>query len=160
MGAMPAEAAASAEAHPSATPGSATVGSIRIEGGFVRAMLPGQKVGGGYLTIVNTGVDADRLLSVSTDAARRGSLHEMEMSGDVMRMRELAGGIDIPAGGSVSLSPGGTHLMFTEVDRPFATGTAVEVTLVFERAGPVSVVLPVAAPGAKAAGGIHDGHRP
>jgi hypothetical protein len=143
----PAKVAASAG---SEATGAATAGSIELSGGFARAMLPGQKVGGGYITIANTGDRPDRLLSVSSPMAGGGSVHEMTMKGDVMTMRELKEGIEIPAGGTIALAPGSTHLMFTEVAEPFAQGGVVPVTLTFERAGTVELSLPIAAPGAKA----------
>lgn len=131
-------------------------GSIAITGAFARAMLPGQKVGGGYLTIANTGGAADRLLSVASPVAGSVALHEMAMKGDIMTMRPLQGPLDIPAGGTVELKPGATHLMFMDVGTPFAKGATIPVTLTFETAGKVEVELPVAAAGAKDA--EHAGH--
>ncbi|KQT54014.1 MULTISPECIES: DUF1775 domain-containing protein [unclassified Aureimonas] len=136
--------------------GSAVAGPIEVSAGFARAMLPNQKVGGAYLTIANTGTSPDRLLSAASEAAGSVDIHEMEMKGDVMTMRPFDGPLDIPAGGTVELKPGSTHLMFTDVATPFKQGDTVKLTLIFERAGAVELTLPVAAVGAK--GADHSGH--
>lgn len=141
---------ASSASDPAKT-GSASAGAIAVTAGFARAMLPGQKVGGGYLTIANTGSAPDRLLSAASPVAASVDLHEMEMKGDVMTMRPLEGPLDIPAGATVDLKPGSTHLMFTGVTPPFSQGGAIPLTLTFEKAGEVRMTLPVAAAGAKAA---------
>lgn len=127
-----------------ATDGAATtIGDIAISSGWARAMLPGQPAGGGYLTISNKGTEADRLLSVSTPAAGKAEVHEMKMTNDVMTMRPVSGALEIPAGGAVELKPGGLHLMFMQVKTPFAEGATVPLTLEFEKAGKVDIVLPV-----------------
>lgn len=137
--------------------GSATVGDLTVTGGFVRAMLPNQPVGGGYLTIRNTGAADDRLVSVATPRAGGGEMHEMAMQGTVMRMRALPEGIALPAGATVVLKPGGLHVMFTRVGTPFRTGETVPVTLGFEKAGKLEIVLPVLPAGAMpAAHAMHD----
>ena len=127
--------------------GSATLGDLAISGGFVRAMLPNQPVGGGYLTIHNGGTAPDRLVGVSTQVAGAGALHEMSMTAEVMSMRPLPDGIALPAGATVALTPGGLHMMFTGVTAPFKAGGTVPVTLSFEKAGKVEVDLPVLAVG-------------
>ncbi len=126
----------------------AVVGDLRIWDGFTRAMLPGAKVGGGYLTIVNPGSEADRLISMASPAAGRVELHEMAMEGEVMRMRALKDDLTIPPGETISLAPGGKHLMFFDVAEPFRQGAGIAVTLTFEGAGTVDIVLPVLSPGA------------
>ncbi|MGE6740097.1 copper chaperone PCu(A)C [Allorhizobium pseudoryzae] len=123
------------------------LGSLSLSAAYLKAMLPGQPVGGGYVTIANAGAEADRLVSVSSPRAGTVELHEMSMTGDVMVMRPLANGIEIPAGATVELKPGGFHLMFMKVATPFAKGDTVPVTFVFEKAGKIEVELPVAAAG-------------
>lgn len=121
------------------------VGSIQISGAFLRAMVPGAKVGGGYVKLENAGSEADRLVAASSPAAKRVELHEMTMENDVMKMRQLKDGIALPAGGAVELKPGGLHLMFMDVVKPFKEGDSVPVTLEFEKAGKVDVTFNVAA---------------
>lgn len=118
-------------------------GDLELSGGYVKAMLPGQPVGGGYLTIHNGGGTADRLVSVSSPAAAKVELHEMTMKDNIMRMRELKDGITIGAGATVSLAPNTLHMMFKQVKPPFREGGSVAVTLTFEKAGAVSFTLPV-----------------
>ena len=131
--------------------------ALKITGAWVKAMLPGQPVGGGYLTIENAGAEADKLVSVKSSASPDVEIHEMKMEGDVMKMRELSDGLEIPAGGKVELKPGGFHLMFMAVPEPFREGGTVKVTLNFEKAGEVEVSLPVAAADAKGPGEMHGG---
>jgi copper(I)-binding protein len=91
----------------------------------------------------NTGKEADRLVAVSTTAAGKSEIHEMSMNDGVMKMRPVEGGIEIPAGQTVELKQGGLHLMFMQVAKPFAEGDTVTVTLEFEKAGKIEIVLPV-----------------
>ncbi|MBT9370175.1 copper chaperone PCu(A)C [Rhizobium sp. CSW-27] len=124
-----------------------SAGSLSIAHGYLKAMLPGQPVGGGYITITNSGKEADRLVSAETPRSAMVELHEMAMNGDVMVMRPLEKGIEIPAGETVELKPGGLHLMFMKVRQPFKQGETVPVTFTFEKAGKVETLLPVAAAG-------------
>lgn len=117
-------------------------GDIELSAGFTKAMLPGQPVGGGFVTIKNGGAD-DRLVSAESPVAGRVELHEMAMVNDVMKMRQLNEGIPVPAGQTVELKPGGLHMMFFEVKQPFVEGGSVPVKLTFEKAGTVEIVLPV-----------------
>lgn len=120
-----------------------TAGDLELTAGFTRAMLPGQPVGGGFITIVNKGGEDDKLVSATSTQAGEVQLHEMAMEGEVMKMRQLTDGIAIPAGETVELKPGGLHLMFYKVAEPFQEGATVNVTLTFEKAGAVDVALPV-----------------
>lgn len=114
-------------------------GELVLSGPFVRATLPGAKVGGGYLSIANPSKEADRLVGGSSPAAARVEVHEMKMDGNVMQMRQLKDGLEIPAGGTTELAPGGTHLMLIEIAKPLKQGDMVPVTLEFARAGKVEV---------------------
>lgn len=120
-----------------------SAGELELTAGFTKAMLPGQPVGGGFVTITNKGGEDDKLVSATSDKAGEVQLHEMAMEGDVMKMRQLNDGIAIPAGETVELKPGGLHLMFFKVSEPFKEGETVNVTLTFEKAGAVDVALPV-----------------
>lgn len=134
------------------------LGPINIFGAFTRATLPNAPVGGGFVTIENTGTEADRLVSVASPVSPNVQLHEMAMDGDVMKMRPLDGGVDIPAGETVTLSPGGTHIMFMGITQSFVEGETVPVTLTFEKAGTVELELQVMGPAADAPAGGHEGH--
>ncbi len=118
-------------------------GDLELSAASTKAMLPGQPVGGGFVTIKNNGASDDKLVSVSSPLAGRAEIHEMAMVNDVMKMRKLNDGIAIPAGQTVELKPGGLHFMFFNVSKPFAEGDKVPVTLAFEKAGEVTIELPV-----------------
>ncbi len=126
-----------------AADGVVKAGSLELSGASTKAMLPGQPVGGGFVTIRNNGASDDRLISVESPLAGRGEIHEMAMVNDVMKMRKLDSGIEIPAGQTVELKSGGLHFMFFNVSKPFAEGDKVPVTLTFERAGKVQIELEV-----------------
>lgn len=126
-----------------AAPASVTVGPLTLSGAFTRATLPNAPVGGGYVTIANAGSEADRLVSASSPVAEMVQLHQMKMEGEVMKMNEVEGGIEIPAGGTVTLAPGGLHIMFMGLKERFVEGGKVPVTLTFEKAGEVTIELDV-----------------
>src|SRR5450631_2125340 len=88
-----------------------TAGSLKISAPWTRATPKGASVGGGYLKITNTGTAPDRLTGGSTDISSRFELHEMSMDDGVMKMRPVAGGIEIKPGQTVELKPGGYHVM-------------------------------------------------
>lgn len=122
--------------------GQVVAGALKLYGGAAKPMPPGAKVGGGGLTIVNSGPADDRLVAVESPMAGRVELHEMTMENDVMRMRKLDG-ISVPAGQTVTLTGGGLHLMFMDVAKPFRQGDTIPLTLTFERAGKIGYDLPV-----------------
>ena len=101
--------------------------------------------GVGFLVLVNFGSDDDRLLSASSPAADSVEIHEMSMNDGVMRMRALGDGLAIPAGTTVELAPGGTHLMLIGVHEALVAGQTVPVELRFEKAGTTTVTMPVQA---------------
>lgn len=117
------------------TTGAQAADSLAFDKAWVRATPPNAKVAGGFVEIRNSGKSADRLLSASSDAAERVEIHEMKMSGELMQMRQLTEGLVIPAGQSVQLKPGSTHLMLIAPKRAIAEGQKVAITLVFEKAG-------------------------
>ncbi len=113
-------------------------GSIRIDHAASHAMVPGAKVGDGYLTITNTGTEPDRLVGASSERAKTVQLHQMSMDNGVMTMRELKGGLVIPAGQTVTLEPN-YHLMFQDIAKPFKQGETIKAVVSFEKAGEVDV---------------------
>lgn len=119
------------------------VGNLELSGAAAKAMLPGQPVGGGFVTIKNAGSSDDRLVAVESPLAGRSEIHEMAMVDNVMKMRKLGDGIAVPAGKTVELSPGGLHFMFFNVKKPFAEGDMVPATLTFEKAGKVDIMIQV-----------------
>lgn len=116
--------------------------SLSVEDAWVTPTPGGVDVSAGYLTITNNTSSDDTLVAAHSPRAGRVEVHEMIADGAVMRMRQ-APGLIIPAGESLSLAPGGAHLMFFDIAQPFAPGEDVLVTLVFEQAGEVPFSFPV-----------------
>ncbi|MFD1327525.1 copper chaperone PCu(A)C [Mycoplana ramosa] len=119
------------------------VGNLEIHHPASRATLAGQPVGGGFMTITNHGQEADRLVSITSPVSDDVQIHEMAVENDVMKMRQLKDGIEIPAGAKVELKPGGLHVMFMAIKQPFKEGETVAATLNFEKAGPLAVEFKV-----------------
>ena len=117
------------------------VGQIKIESAYTRATVPGQKVAGGFMKIIDQGA-ADQLISASSPVADEVQLHTMSMEGNTMQMRQVKA-IDVPATGVVELKPGGLHLMFMGIKTPLNAGDLIPVKLKFAKAGEVEVKLPV-----------------
>lgn len=131
------------------------IDDLAISNPSVRAMVPGAKVAGGYLTIVNDGKAADRLVGVSTTGVKRVEIHEMSMENEVMKMRRLDDGLELPAGETVELKSGGYHLMFIQPEHPYKEGETIPVTLEFEKAGKVEIDFPVTAQRGKSSDHSH-----
>lgn len=136
------------------------LGTLEIVHPWTRATPKGAKVAGGYLKVTNRGAAADRLVAVeAASAAGKTELHEMAVEHGVMKMRPLAQGIGVPAGQTVTLEPGGLHVMFLDLKAPLKEGESVSARLIFEKAGSVDVTFKVEAMGAR--GGDmhkHKGH--
>lgn len=106
--------------------------NVSVSDAWARATMPGQKVSGAYMQLRS---DADaRLVGASSPGVPRVEVHEMSMDGDVMRMREVKA-IDLPQGKTVSLEPGGFHIMLMNLPKPIAAGEIVPLTLVVEAGG-------------------------
>ena len=110
---------------------------VQVEKPWARATAPGAQVAGAYMVIRNQGAAADRLVGATSPAAARVELHVHIKEGDVMKMRQVPA-YDVPANGSFELKPGGAHLMFFNIARPFKEGDRIPVKLKFEKAGEVS----------------------
>lgn len=119
------------------------IADLVINHPVARATPVNAPVSGGYMTITNNGSEADRLVSATVDFAGEVQIHEMSMQGDVMKMRQLEDGIEIPAGEKIKLQPGGFHIMFMKLEKQLVEGEKYDATLVFEKAGSVAVTLNV-----------------
>lgn len=129
---------------------SAAVAQVTVEKPWARATAPGATVGGGYLTIRNGQASVDRLVGVSSPAAARVELHVHLREGEVMKMRQVPA-LEVPAGGVLELKPGGAHLMFMAIGKPFKEGERIPVKLKFEKAGEVNAEFHVGRLGESAA---------
>jgi periplasmic copper chaperone A len=119
-----------------------SIGPIRISGGFAYSPITVES-GAAYLTLQNTGNLADTLSGITSPVAGHAVVHgSMDGgSGSMARVAELP----IPAGGTVVLKPGGTHLMLEGFDRLYGPGESIPITLTFRRAGAITLSLPVRA---------------
>lgn len=124
-------------------------GTLVIETPWTRATPPNAMTAASYMVIRNTGDAADRLLGGSAAFAGKVEIHEMSMTDGMMRMREVAGGLVIPPGESVTLKPGGLHVMMMGMTDSLREGETVAITFDFEKAGPVTLDLPVMPLGAR-----------
>ena len=132
-------------------------GSIEIKHPWSRATPKGSEVAGGYMTLINTGSQPDRLIGGSTPAAGKFEIHEVSMDGGVMKMRPVPNGIEIKPGQTVEFKPGSNHLMFVGLKKPIEKGKRIKGTLQFEKAGTVEIEYAVEAIGS-APGDEHKGH--
>lgn len=121
--------------------------TIEIAHAFARATATTAKTGAAYFTIVNTGTSDDRLVAASSPIAERSEPHNTIDDNGVMKMRPLAD-IEVRAGERVELKPGGMHLMLTGLKAPLRIGQSFPLTLNFEKAGTVSVMVAVEKAGA------------
>ena len=115
------------------------IGNLEIVHPVARATLANAPVSGGYMTIRNSGDQPDILVGASVGFAGKVEIHEMKMDGDVMKMRELESGLEIPAGGEVVLMPGGYHVMFMQLQEQLVMGEKRPGTLQFKNAGELSI---------------------
>lgn len=99
---------------------------VRVKDPWVRSTVPGQQGTGAFMKL--TASEAMQLVGVSTPVAGTAEVHEMKMEGDVMRMRAVPK-LDLPAGRTVELKPGGYHVMLMDLKQPLPPGSSVPLTL-------------------------------
>ena len=97
---------------------------------WVRATVPQQKATGAFMQL--TAAQDVRLVAAQSPVAGTVEIHEMAMDGQVMKMRELKGGLPLPAGKAVELKPGGYHIMLMDLKAQVKEGETVPLTLVVE----------------------------
>ena len=121
----------------------AFAGSITVQDAYARSASPTAKTGAAFMQIVNDGPD-DRLIGAASPAADVVQLHTHVESGDgVMQMKHVEDGFDMPAGSTLSMERGGKHVMMMGLTAPLAQGDVVPVTLTFEKAGDMTIDVPV-----------------
>lgn len=99
------------------------------------------KTGAAYFTIRNNGA-ADKLTGLAADISARVQLHDMEMDGNIMRMRKLDS-LPLPASETVKVAPGGLHVMLIGLTAPLKPGDTFPMRLTFEKAGTIEVSVTV-----------------
>jgi copper(I)-binding protein len=111
--------------------GSLWAQAVQVQDAWVRTTVQGQKGTGGFMKL--TAKDGARLVGVTTPVAGVAEVHEMKMEGDVMRMRAVPA-LELPAGQTVELKPGGYHLMLQDLKTTLPKDSTVPITLTFEDA--------------------------
>ncbi|UOD51069.1 copper chaperone PCu(A)C [Orrella daihaiensis] len=128
---------------------------------WIRGSVPGQKNGAGYLIIDNKSGQPAAMVSANSDRADRIELHTIVREDGVAKMREVQE-IPVPANGSVTLQPGGYHVMFIGLTQPFKEGESIPVKLNFSDGRSAEVTFTVKAPTYMGGGGMqghgHGGH--
>ena len=109
----------------------------------LRQPTPGAKAVGGFLTIRNQGKSAERLIAVKSLLSTEVEIHEMKLENDIMRMRKVEEGLEIQVGQSLTLEPGGNHLMFFDPNEDVLEGDTHKVTLIFKNAGEINIPFAV-----------------
>ena len=104
--------------------------TVDVQGAWARATVPGQKATGAYMKL--TSATGAKLVSASSPVAGAVEVHEMKMEGDVMQMRALKDGLDLPMARAIELKPGGVHIMLMDLKRPLLKDTTVPMTLIFK----------------------------
>jgi copper(I)-binding protein len=127
---------------------------VEVTAPWARATAPGAQVGAAYLTLAAPG--GDRLVGAEAPVARTVELHTHLMEGGIARMRPVDA-VEVPAGAPVAFAPGGLHVMLTGLARPLRQGETFPLTLLFEKAGRVTVQVRVEGAGARGPSG-HHGH--
>jgi periplasmic copper chaperone A len=141
-----------------AVPALAQSGGVTVERAWARATAPSAKTGGAYLTLTDHGA-ADQLVGISTPVAATAEVHETTNDNGIMRMRAVPS-LALEPGRSVTLEPGGYHVMLIGLTQTLKRGESFPMTLTFAHAPPVTVQVSVAGPGATSMdhpGGMHDG---
>jgi len=118
--------------------------SVQVQGAWVRSTVPGQKASGAFMRL--TAATGMRLLSITTPVAGVAQVHQMRLEGDIMKMQALPDGLELPAGKTVELKPGGYHLMLLDLKMPLKKDSSIPMTLVFVDAKGVQSKLELQVP--------------
>lgn len=138
--------------------GANELGALTVEAPWARASAGAARAGAAYLRIANAGPEDDRLVGVSAPVAERVELHTHRMSGGVMRMRRVDA-VAVPGGTSAELKPGGHHVMLIGLRAPLKEGETFPLTLIFEKAGTITVPVAVGSIAARGPGMKHHDHK-
>ena len=117
--------------------------NVVIKDAWVRSTVPGQMGTGAFMKI--TAKAGMKLVGVSSPIAGVAEVHEMKMDGDIMKMRAMPV-LDLPAGKTVELKPGGYHVMLMDLKQPLMKDSKVPLTLMFKDAKGVQSKLELNVP--------------
>ncbi len=123
--------------------GSAMADGIVVTDVYAIASSPMAKAGATFVSLKNEGETDDRLLSATSDVAKRVEVHTHLMEDGVMMMREAEEGFPIPAGGELLMKRGGKHVMLMGLNTSLTQSVEFSLTLEFEHAEPMTIMVPV-----------------
>jgi hypothetical protein len=132
-------AGCSTAAPASPSPSVATPAGPTVSGAWVRPPMGPDRPAGGYLTITGPTGSADALVGAASPVAGSVEIHETVADASGMAAMHPVDRIEVPAGATVALEPGGYHLMLMGVTGELEPGETVELTLTFETAGDITV---------------------
>ncbi|MRU16278.1 copper chaperone PCu(A)C [Roseovarius sp. A21] len=122
----------------------AMAADIMVDDAYARSSAMSAKTGAAFMMIHNQGDTDDRLIGVSSPAAKVVQLHtHKEDANGVMKMMHVEEGFALPAEGMIKMQRGGHHVMFMGISEPFEQGIMIPLTLTFEKAGEIEVEVPV-----------------
>ncbi|PTX56717.1 hypothetical protein C8N43_1379 [Litoreibacter ponti] len=130
--------------------------AIKITDSYARSASPAAKTGAAFITLMNMSGEDDRLIDAASPAAKRVELHTHEMQDGIARMIHVEDGFPVAAGEMIMMERGGQHVMMMGLTGALEQGAMVPVTLTFEKAGEIEVMVPVDLERKPAAG--HMGH--
>ena len=116
---------------------------IVIDHAYARSASPAAHSGAVFMVVHNTGPEADRLIGAMSDAARRTGLHTNIIEDGVAKMVAVPEGFEIAPGAELLLQRGGYHVMLMGLVAPFVQGENITLTLTFEQAGEITLVVPI-----------------
>lgn len=116
-----------------------TVGDLQIIHPHIPQPPASAKAAGGFMAIVNNGMEPDRLIGIESGIAAKSEVHESKVDANGVGTMEHVDFIEIPAGDTVSLEHGGYHIMFMGLTGKLAEGEMHKATLIFEKAGKVEI---------------------
>ena len=116
---------------------------IVIEHAYARSASPAARSGAVFMVVHNTGPEADRLIAAKTDAARHTGLHTNIIEEGIAKMVAVPEGFEIAPGDELLLQRGGHHVMLMGLTAPFVQGEELTLTLTFEQAGEITLVVPI-----------------
>lgn len=114
----------------------ATSADLEFTDVWTRQPAAGQPNSAIYGTVTNTGSTDVTITGASVDITDRVELHEVLMEDGLMTMQEREGGFVVPAGGSITLEPGGLHVMVFGIDAETYPTDALDVTFSFDSGEP------------------------
>ncbi len=106
-------------------------GEMAIGDPYARAVPPGQPNSAVFMSLENRSDQDQALVAAESDVSEIVELHTHVEEEGMMRMRQIEK-IDVPAGETVTLQPGGLHVMLIGLQQALEPGQTIDLNLVFE----------------------------